>query len=177
METAGLIAEALAIHHDRTEILTEERTQFIDLTAWVDRCLQRSGIVRGVALVRVLHTTAAVVVNENEPLLLGDLQAMLERLAPETGTYAHDDFRRRRVNLEPDERRNGHAHARALLLGDSRSIGVIEGGLDLGRWQSILLVELDGPRYRSVSLTVMGSRREALQARPGRQSDRQSPFG
>jgi thiamine phosphate synthase YjbQ (UPF0047 family) len=87
------------------------------------------------------------------------LQAMLERLAPEAETCGHDDFRRRRVNLEPGERRNGHAHARALLLGDSRPIGVLEGGLDLGRWQSILLVELDGPRYRSISLTVMGTRR------------------
>jgi secondary thiamine-phosphate synthase enzyme len=159
MEAVGLSLEALAIHHDRTEILTEERTQFIDITAWVARCLQRSGIDRGVVLVRVLHTTAAVAVNENEPLLLDDLKAMLERLAPEDGTYAHDDFRRRRVNLEPEERRNGHAHARALLLGDSRPIGVLEGGLDLGHWQSILLVELDGPRYRSVSVTVMGSRR------------------
>jgi secondary thiamine-phosphate synthase enzyme len=159
MEAVGLKAEALAIHLDRTEILTEERTQFIDLTAWVARCLQRSGIDQGIALVRVLHTTAAVVVNENEPLLLGDLKAMLERLAPEAATYAHDDFERRRVNLEPGERRNGHAHARALLLGDSKSIGVLDGGLDLGRWQSILLVELDGPRYRSVSVTVMGSRR------------------
>jgi secondary thiamine-phosphate synthase enzyme len=157
MEAVGLSVEALAIHHDRTEILTEERTQFIDVTAWVGRCLRRSGIDRGLVLVRVLHTTAAVVVNENEPLLLGDLKAMLERLAPEGETYAHDDFQRRRVNLEPGERRNGHSHARALLLGDSKSIGVIEGGLDLGRWQSILLVELDGPRYRSVS--VMGSRR------------------
>ena len=158
MEAVGLGVEAPAIYHDRTEILTEERTQFIDITAWVGRCLQRSGIERGIVLVRVLHTTAAVVVNENEPLLLGDLKAMLERLAPETGTYAHDDFHRRQVPLEPDERRNGHAHARALLLGDSRAIGVLEGGLDLGRWQSILLVELDGPRYRSVSVTIMGSR-------------------
>jgi secondary thiamine-phosphate synthase enzyme len=159
MEAVGLSVEAFAMHHDRTEILTGERTQFIDLTPWVARCLQRSGIDRGVAQVRVLHTTAAVVVNENEPLLLGDLKEMLERLAPETGTYAHDDFRRRTVNVEPGERRNGHAHARALLLGDSKSIGVLGGGLDLGRWQSILLVELDGPRYRSVSLTVTGLRR------------------
>jgi secondary thiamine-phosphate synthase enzyme len=160
MEAVGLSLEAQAIYHDRTEVLTEDRTQFIDLTAWVARCVQRSGIDRGMALVRVLHTTASVVVNEHEPLLLGDLQAMLERLAPEEETYAHDDFQRRRVNLEPGERRNGHAHARALLLGDSRLVGVLEGGLALGRWQSILLVELDGPRYRSVSVTVMGSRRD-----------------
>ena len=171
MEAVGLSLaaspanHATHIHQDRTEILTGERTQFIDLTPWVARCVERSGIDRGVALVRVLHTTAAVVVNENEPLLLDDLKAMLERLAPEDGTYGHDDFRRRVVNVEPGERINGHSHARALLLGDSKSIGVLEGRLDLGRWQSILLVELDGPRYRSVSVTITGSRRD--RAGPG----------
>ena len=158
MEAVGLDLEALAIHHDRTELRTEGRTQFIDLTPWVRQCLQRSGIDRGVAMVRVLHTTAAVVVNENDPLLLDDLKRMLERLAPEDGNYAHDDFLRRAGDLEPDERRNGHAHARAVLLGDSRSIGVLDGDLDLGRWQSILLIELDGPRSRSISVTIIGSR-------------------
>ena len=159
MEAVWPGVEASVVYHDRTEILTEERTQFIDLTDWVARCLARSGIDRGIVLVRALHTTAAVVVNEHEPLLLEDLKAMLERLAPE-GEYAHDDLSRRRVNVEPGERRNGHSHARALLLGGSGPIGVLQGALDLGRWQSILLVELDGPRYRSVSVTVMGARRE-----------------
>jgi secondary thiamine-phosphate synthase enzyme len=156
METIDLRVQAPAIHHDRADFQTGEHTQFIDLTAWVARCLRHSGIDHGVALVRVLHTTAAIVVNENEPLLLGDLKAMLERLAPEGETYAHDDPLRRRVNIEPGERRNGHSHARALLLGDSRQVGVLDGGLELGRWQSIFLVELDGPRHRTVSVTVMG---------------------
>jgi secondary thiamine-phosphate synthase enzyme len=160
MEAIDLSAQPLTIHLERTEILTVERTQFIDLTEWVGRCVRQSGIDRGIALVRALHTTAAIVVNENEPLLLGDLKAMLERLASEGEAYAHDDPLRRRVNLEPGERRNGHAHARALLLGDSRQIDVLEGRLELGRWQSIFLVELDGPRRRTVSVTMMGHRRE-----------------
>ncbi|HZN04091.1 MAG TPA: secondary thiamine-phosphate synthase enzyme YjbQ [Candidatus Polarisedimenticolia bacterium] len=159
MEAIDLSVQAPAIYHDRSEIRTEDRMQFIDITGWVARRLRLSGIDRGIALVRVLHTTAAIVVNENEPLLLDDLKAMLERLAPEGETYAHDDFLRRRVNVEPGERRNGHAHARALLLGESKQIGVLEGSLELGRWQSIFLVELDGPRRRTVSVTVMGSRR------------------
>src|SRR5262245_32796623 len=160
MEAIELTAQPLTIHLERTEILTVEPTQFIDLTEWVGRCLHQSRIERGIVLVRALHTTAAIVVNENEPLLLGDLKAMLERLAPEGEAYAHDDPRRRRVNLEPGERRNGHAHARALLLGDCGQIGVLEGRLELGRWQSIFLVELDGPRRRTVSVAVMGHRRE-----------------
>ena len=160
MEAIDLAAPS--IYQEQTEIHTVEPTQFIDLTGWVARCLRQSWIDHGIVLVRVLHTTAAIVVNENEPLLLGDLKAMLERLAPESGLYAHDDPPRRRVNLEPGERRNGHAHARALLLGDSKQIGVLENGLELGRWQSIFLVELDGPRRRTISVTVMGHRRGLL---------------
>jgi len=160
MEAVGLTVEALAMHHERTEIVTRERTQFVDLTPWVGGCVQRSGIDRGIVLVRALHTTATIVVNENEPLLLGDLRELLERLAPESGTYAHDDLARRGAAVEPDERRNGHAHARALLLGAAGPLGVAEGALDLGRWQSILLVELDGPRRRSISVMVLGTRRD-----------------
>ena len=161
MDTIALGLQPLTIHLDRTELETVAPTQFVDLTAWVAGSVRRSGVEQGMALVRVLHTTAAIVVNENEPLLLEDLTALLERLAPESGPYAHDDPARRRVNLLPDERSNGHAHARALLLGDSRQIEVLDGRPVLGRWQSIFLVELDGPRPRTVTLTVFGHRREA----------------
>lgn len=147
---------SMEIHEESIEVRSRERTQFIDLTAWVSECLSRFGVGRGIAQVQVMHTTAAIVVNENEPLLLEDFKAMLERLAPGNGCYAHDDFERRRVNIEPGERVNGHAHARALLLGHSKTLTVRQGRPDLGRWQSIFLVELDGPRARRISITVMG---------------------
>jgi secondary thiamine-phosphate synthase enzyme len=60
------------------------------------------------------------------------------------------------VNLTPDERRNGHAHCRALLLGSSVAVNVANGRLQLGRWQRVFLVELDGPRTREVSVLVIG---------------------
>jgi len=161
MEAIAPSVRPLTIYNDLIELRSGEPVQFIDLTEWVGRSLGRSGIGRGIAQVRVLHTTAAIVVNENEPLLLDDFKAMLERLAPASGVYSHDDPRRRSVNLEPGERANGHAHARALLLGESRQIGVLAGRLELGRWQSIFLVELDGPRKRTISLTVMGHRRDS----------------
>ena len=159
MEAVDLSLHPLTIYNDLVELRSEERTQFIDLTEWVGRSVSRSGVELGIAQLRVLHTTAAIVVNENEPLLLEDFKVMLERLAPGNGVYAHDDPLRRRVNLEPEERANGHAHARALLLGESRQFNVLDGRVELGRWQSIFLVELDGPRQRSISLTVMGHRR------------------
>jgi secondary thiamine-phosphate synthase enzyme len=156
MDAMALSHRPLTIFSDRIEIRSQERTQFIDLTEWVERSFRRSGIEQGIVQIQVLHTTAAIVVNENEPLLLEDFKAMLERLAPGNGAYSHDDPARRQVNLEPGERRNGHAHAQALLLGDSRQLVIVDGKLELGRWQSVLLVELDGPRERSVVLTVLG---------------------
>ncbi len=148
----------LTVHNDTLELRSEEPTQFIDLTERVAHAARRSGVEYGFAAIQVLHTTAAIVVNENEPLLLEDLKAMLERLAPSDGAYAHDDPHRRRVNLLPEERANGRAHARALLLGTSQVLNIVAGRLELGRWQSVMLVELDGPRERTISITVMGFR-------------------
>jgi secondary thiamine-phosphate synthase enzyme len=60
------------------------------------------------------------------------------------------------VNVAADERPNGHAHCRALLLPSSASLNVVDGRLQLGTWQRVFLVELDGPRDREVSLLAFG---------------------
>ena len=151
----------LRIYNDLLSLRTEQPTQFIDITAWVGEMVRRSRVGHGYVQIQVLHTTAAIVVNENEPLLIEDFKAMLERIAPARGPYAHDDQQRRRVNLVPDERSNGHSHARALLLGASKVLNVLEGRVELGRWQSIFLVELDGARKRSISITVTGRPRNS----------------
>src|SRR5213593_806113 len=70
MQAVDLSVHPLTIYHDLLELRSEERTQFIDLTEWVGRSVRRSGVELGIAQLRVLHTTAAIVVNENEPLLL-----------------------------------------------------------------------------------------------------------
>jgi secondary thiamine-phosphate synthase enzyme len=62
----------------------------------------------------------------------------------------------RRVNLSPGERANGHAHCHALLLGCSASLNVADGQLQLGRWQRVFFVELDGPRTREISVLALG---------------------
>jgi len=143
------------VYSDALELRTADRTQFIDITQWVGESLRRSGIGSGLAQVQVLHTTASILVNENEPLLLNDFKAMLERLAPENGVYEHDDMGRREGGVA-EERPNGRAHARALIGGPSTVISVLDGRAVLGRWQSVFLLELDGPRDRRVCLTVMG---------------------
>ncbi len=146
-----------AVFRDLVGLRTEKKEQFIDLTALVAERVRRSGVRFGLASVQACHTTAAVVVNEDEPLLRTDMRRLLEQLAPSNVHYAHDDFSQR-VALEPEERPNGAAHCRSLVLGSTQTLQVTEGALQLGRWQRVLLVELDGPRPREVSILVLGLR-------------------
>jgi secondary thiamine-phosphate synthase enzyme len=137
-------------------VKTRRRLEFIDITERVVGCVARSGIGHGLVNVQTRHTTTAIVVNENEPLLLEDLGEILARWAPADLGYRHDDLEIRTVNLVPGERPNGDAHARSLPVGTSESLNIVGGSIHLGRWQRVFLVELDGPRAREVSITVVG---------------------
>jgi secondary thiamine-phosphate synthase enzyme len=145
----------IGVSSDLVELQTEERFQFIDLTELVAERVRRSGVGHGLACVQTRHTTTAVVVNENEPLLIEDAKRMLERVAPRDALYGHNELHRRR-DVAADESANGDAHCRALLLGSSETLAVADGALQLGRWQRVFLVELDGPRRRTVCVVVMG---------------------
>jgi len=140
----------------RLRLTTAAECQVVDLTDHLEDFLRRTGMHRGGLLVHTLHTTTAVLVNEQEPLLHGDLFRQLERLAPRDLAYDHDDSTRRVVNRTESERTNGHAHCRAMLLGSTVSLPIIDGRLALGRWQRVLFVELDGPQERTVIATVTG---------------------
>ena len=147
-------APAATGRHVRLRFTTDRRTQFIDITDEVEGFVAASGIEFGLVNIQSLHTTTAIVLNEHEPLLLSDFCTLLSRAAPRAAWYRHDDFDVRTVNMTPDERANGHAHCRALLLGPSAALNVADGRLQRGRWQRIFLVELDGPREREVSVLV-----------------------
>jgi len=137
-------------------ITTYRPTEFVDLTDRLESVIAEAGLRQGVVNIQSLHTTAAIVVNEHEPLLLTDFVSLLNRSAPQDGTYRHDDEAQRTVNLSPGERANGHAHCQALLLGMSVCLNVVRGRLHLGVWQRVFLVELDGPRRREVSVMAIG---------------------
>ena len=130
---------------------TEERTEFTDITKLVCGQLQELPVMDGVVLVNTMHTTCALFVNEFQGALIEDLKALAERLVPERGGYRHDDPR-----YSDCERGNAHAHLRAALLGRSIATGVSNGELVLGRFQSIIFAEFDGPRKREIHLQVMG---------------------
>jgi secondary thiamine-phosphate synthase enzyme len=144
--------------HTRIRLTTRHPTEFIDQTDLLQTLVAEAGVCYGVLTLQTLHTTTAVVVNENEPLLLTDFQALLEAAAPHHGRYRHDDTGARTVNLTDAEQPNGHAHCRALLLPPSVCLNIAGGRLVLGRWQRVLFVELDGPRDRDISVLVAGER-------------------
>lgn len=132
-------------------VQTEGARRFTDLTTEVQARVEASGFHAGLAVVSSMHTTAALLVNEHEPELLKDLDAFLASLAPESASYAHNS-----VPCLPGEGPNAHSHCQALLLQASVTIPIVDGRLSLGRYQRIFLVELDCPRPRSVSVTLLG---------------------
>ncbi len=157
-EKRSFIAREWIVVNETITLSTREAPHFIDLTETVQDLIRREGIVAGSVMVFSKHTTAAVVVNEHEPLLLEDISELLARLIPHTevASYRHDDMRIRTVNLVADEPQNGHAHCQHLLLGSSIQLPIKEQRLDLGQWQRIFLVELDRPRSRQVVIQISG---------------------
>jgi secondary thiamine-phosphate synthase enzyme len=139
------------------QILSDRTTQFIDITDRLLQLVAHSRIHTGTVNVQTLHTTTGIVVNEHEPLLLADFEELLSELAPASRTYRHDDVRRRTVNLTARERVNGHAHCRALCLPTSVTLNVVGGRLQLGTWQRVFFVELDGPQERSITIVLNGT--------------------
>jgi secondary thiamine-phosphate synthase enzyme len=130
---------------------------FFDVTDLVRGGVRRSGIHHGQALTATAHTTCALLVQENEPLLLADLAERLCRFASSDEAYRHNEMDRRLVNVcGPEECANGHSHCQHALLGASITLPVRERDIVLGRWQRLLLVELDHPRPRELTLHVIG---------------------
>ena len=137
-------------------VVTSTAPEFVDITDRVAAVVREAGVRAGLVVVYSRHTTAAVTINEWEPLLLEDMARLLERVAPRDGAYRHNDFSVRTVNMIEDETPNAHAHCRHLLLGASETVPVVDGRVALGRWQRVFLVELDQPRTRDVLVQVLG---------------------
>ena len=141
------------------EVTASERYAFLDLTDDLRRAIKDAGVTDGAAIAFCEHTTAALLVNEWEDGAMADFRRHLTDLVPHDGVYyAHDDFEVRTQNLNEDERRNGHAHVKAMLLSaTSHAIPVTAGEPAFGRWQRLILFELDEPKVRRVTFHVFGS--------------------
>jgi secondary thiamine-phosphate synthase enzyme len=138
------------------QVETRDAPEFVDLTDAVRGVVEASGVENGQVLVFSRHTTASIVINEYEPLLLKDMEHFLERCAPKDTYYGHNDFAIRTVSMRPNECPNGHSHCQHLMLGTSETIPLIDGQPALGEFQRIFLVELDMPKPRQVVFQVTG---------------------
>lgn len=135
---------------------TKEELDFIDVTDQVKDFITKSGLKNGLCNIQTLHTTTAILVNENEPLLISDIKSHLRNIVPRDIKYKHDDFKIRTVNLCDDECKNGHAHCKAIHLPTSLTLNILNGELQLGQWQRIFFIELDHSRPRKMQVLVIG---------------------
>jgi len=140
------------------KIPTARRVDFIDLTPFLNQAVGESGVHKGLAHVILKHTSASISIQEFEPNLLGDFETFLKGFAsddPEVPQLLHNQLWRR-PDRPADEPLNADAHIKSLFMGNSRVVTVEGGKPDLGTWQRIILVEMDGPREREVSIMVQG---------------------
>lgn len=140
------------------EVTPSARFAYLDLTDDLRRAIKDSGITDGAAVAYCPHTTCALLINEWEDGAMEDFRARMQTLVPEDVYYAHDDLERRTQNLdEVHERQNGHSHVKAMLLSaTSHAIPVIAGEPAFGRWQRLILFEMDDPKERQVLFHVFG---------------------
>ena len=129
------------------DVETERSEQAIDITAQVREAVKRAGVERGICHLMVLHSTAAVAINETaDPNIGVDVLTALDRAVQRRGNWLHNRI---------DD--NAPSHIKASILGPSELISVSDGELVLGTWQGIWLFEFDGPRTRKVSVNTIGA--------------------
>jgi len=137
----------VTVHTGLLRLETEGEGQIVDLTEGVLAVVRQSGVSSGVVCVFVTGSTAAVTTMEYEPGGVTDLRALLDRLVPRAGEYAHNV-------LNHDD--NAHAHLRASLIGPSETVPLVAGRLVLGTWQQLVLIDFDDrPRRREVHVQVV----------------------
>jgi secondary thiamine-phosphate synthase enzyme len=125
------------------QLETHARVEFQDITALTEKFIKESGVEQGTCLLFVPHTTAALLINENDdPALQKDLDNFLKQLAPRERNYHHSDG-------------NCDAHLKVAIIGSSKALLVENGRLVLGRWQGVFFCEFDGPRRREVRMKVV----------------------
>lgn len=127
-------------------IKTKGMFDFVEINTETQKVVDESEVKNGIIFLNSLHTTSALILQENDPTIHRDLTHTLEKLVPVKGKYEH---------LEEGVE-NATAHLRANLLGTFVTLPLIDGKMQLGVWQSVYLVELFEPRERKVVVTVIG---------------------
>jgi secondary thiamine-phosphate synthase enzyme len=127
-------------------IKTQRPRQVVDLTETLSALIDQHQVADGVCCVFLAHTTAALTTGEMGEGTEEDLLEVIERIIPRIRfRHAHDPS-------------HAWSHMAASLLGPGLQIPIAGGKLALGTWQSVLLIELDGPRERDLHVTLLATR-------------------
>lgn len=123
-------------------VSTRRRTEFVEITEEVQSLVRAANVEDGIVTIFVPHTTAGVTINEHaDPDVMRDMDVVLDRMVPWEGGYRHAEG-------------NTASHVKAAMMGSSAQVIVRSGRLQLGTWQGIFFCEFDGPRSRTVWLSV-----------------------
>lgn len=125
---------------------TSTRRAYVNITPQVEAAVRKSGVREGLVLVNAMHITASVYINDDERGLLRDFDEFLEGLAPQQGTYRHNDT----------GEDNGDAHIKRQVMGREVLVAITDGRLDFGPWEQIFYGEFDGRRRKRVLIKVIG---------------------
>ncbi|MGH7916043.1 MAG: secondary thiamine-phosphate synthase enzyme YjbQ [Candidatus Binataceae bacterium] len=127
------------------KLKTPERVALMDITAQVNAAVERTRAGEGLCNVFVPHTTAGIIISENwDPDVTADMLRQMERIVPRAADYRHAEG-------------NSQAHILSVIVSTSMNIPILNGKLALGRWQGVMLAEFDGPRERSVRVSVVST--------------------
>lgn len=127
------------------KVQTNSQSELIDITSLVQAAISEKKVKKGVCIIFIPHTTAAVTINENaDPDVPRDIITALERAFPQNVHYRHMEG-------------NSPAHIKSSLVGASKLVLIEAGRLVLGTWQSIFFCEFDGPRSRKVFLSIISN--------------------
>lgn len=147
----------MIIKNKTLEYKTKGEYEFKDITDAVFEFVKDSGVQDGFINIQTLHTTATVIINENEPLLIEDMKNSFREIAKKDIYYGHNDFGIRTVNMcGLNECKNGHSHCLAAYLPANVTLNIIDGKVSFGEWQRIFFIELDHARVRKVQVQVLG---------------------
>lgn len=135
----------MKFYFEELNLSTSKRIELVNITEQVEEVVEKSGVKNGLCLVYAPHATVAIIANEDEPGLKQDIINWLEREFPRNGSWKH--------NLIDD---NASAHLASAFSSSYRLFPVKDGRLIRGTWQSIFLVEMDGPRRRRILVEVLG---------------------
>ncbi len=122
------------------EIKTTEKYQMVEILEYVKQFVEKHHIKKGIVIVHVPHTTAALTMNKNfDPVVQEDIMKKLSELIPKESHFNHIEG-------------NSDAHIKASMFGNSETLIIEDGRLELGMFQSLFLCEFDGPRKRKINI-------------------------